>query len=195
MNQREILDEIRRTAEANDGVPLGTARLRSETGISESDWGKYWPRLSDAQKEAGYAPNEKQAAYDEGFLFDKLISWIREIGRYPILREFRIKCREDSDFPSSKPFRRIGTKAEVARKLINYCREKGGLEDVILICDPVAEANDDNGNPETATDRLGFVYLLESGRHYKIGRTASVGRREYELAIQLPERATVVHEI
>jgi hypothetical protein len=41
----------------------------------------------------------------------------------------------------------------------------------------------------------GFVYLLKSGRHYKLGRTNSVGRREYELAIQLPERAERVHAI
>jgi hypothetical protein len=39
------------------------------------------------------------------------------------------------------------------------------------------------------------VYLLKSGRHYKIGRTNSTGRREYELAIQLPERAQKVHVI
>jgi hypothetical protein len=42
---------------------------------------------------------------------------------------------------------------------------------------------------------FGFVYLLEAGRHYKVGRTNSVGRREYELAIQLPARAILVHQI
>jgi hypothetical protein len=31
----------------------------------------------------------------------------------------------------------------------------------------------------------GYVYLAKSGRHYKIGRSNSIGRREYELAIQL----------
>jgi hypothetical protein len=42
---------------------------------------------------------------------------------------------------------------------------------------------------------FGFVYLLKSGRSYKIGRTVSVGRRERELQIQLPERPLRVHEI
>ena len=41
----------------------------------------------------------------------------------------------------------------------------------------------------------GLVYLLRSGRFFKIGRTNAVGRREYELAIQLPEKATKVHSI
>lgn len=47
--------------------------------------------------------------------------------------------------------------------------------------------------PSENTD--GFVYLLKSGRFYKIGRSNAVGRREYELAIQLPEKAAVVHRI
>jgi hypothetical protein len=39
------------------------------------------------------------------------------------------------------------------------------------------------------------VYLIKSGRFYKIGRTNATGRREYELALQLPERASKIHEI
>jgi hypothetical protein len=41
----------------------------------------------------------------------------------------------------------------------------------------------------------GPVYLMKMGRHYKIGRSNAIGRRERELAIQLPERANVVHSI
>ena len=39
------------------------------------------------------------------------------------------------------------------------------------------------------------MYLLKSGHFYKIGRSNAVGRRERELAIQLPEKAIVVHSI
>lgn len=42
---------------------------------------------------------------------------------------------------------------------------------------------------------FGFVYILKSGRFYKIGRTNSDGRRERELAIQLPEKAEIIHSI
>jgi hypothetical protein len=37
--------------------------------------------------------------------------------------------------------------------------------------------------------------MLKAGRYYKVGRSNSVGRREYELGLQLPQRATLVHEI
>lgn len=40
-----------------------------------------------------------------------------------------------------------------------------------------------------------MCYLLKSGKYYKIGRSNSPGRREYELAIQLPERVKTVHTI
>ena len=36
---------------------------------------------------------------------------------------------------------------------------------------------------------------MKSGRYYKVGRSNAVGRRERELAIQLPEKANVVHSI
>lgn len=48
---------------------------------------------------------------------------------------------------------------------------------------------------EASGEEIGFVYLIKSGRYYKIGRSNSSGRREYELAIQLPELANKVHEI
>lgn len=57
------------------------------------------------------------------------------------------------------------------------------------------EASPRQEEPAEATPEYGFVYLLKSGRFYKIGKTNAVGRRERELAIQLPEKATVIHSI
>jgi hypothetical protein len=36
---------------------------------------------------------------------------------------------------------------------------------------------------------------MKSGRNYKIGRSNAAGRREYELAIQMPEKLITVHAI
>jgi Meiotically up-regulated gene 113 len=46
-----------------------------------------------------------------------------------------------------------------------------------------------------SSESLGFVYLVKSGRFYKVGRSNAAGRREYELAIQMPEKLTTVHTI
>jgi hypothetical protein len=67
---------------------------------------------------------------------------------------------------------------------------------VIKICEPfTAEPAPPNRAKADAQPEFGFVYLLKSGRHYKIGRSNAAGRREYELAIQLPEKAVKLHEI
>ena len=39
------------------------------------------------------------------------------------------------------------------------------------------------------------MYLVKSDRYYKVGKSNAAGRRERELAIQLPERASTVHVI
>jgi hypothetical protein len=42
---------------------------------------------------------------------------------------------------------------------------------------------------------IGYDYLIKVGRHYKIGRSNAMGRREYELSIQLPEKSRTIHTI
>jgi hypothetical protein len=58
VDRDEILAAIKRTADENGGKPLGRIRFQSVTGIGKPDWIRYWPRFSDAQREAGFAPNE-----------------------------------------------------------------------------------------------------------------------------------------
>jgi hypothetical protein len=49
-----ILQEIKRTTQANGGTPLRKLQFESETGIKRYDWfGVYWARWSDAVREAG----------------------------------------------------------------------------------------------------------------------------------------------
>ncbi len=66
VTKAHILDEIKRTADANGGQPLGRQRFYAEIGIKEADWsGRYWVRWSEALRDAGYSPNRFQSAYDE----------------------------------------------------------------------------------------------------------------------------------
>ena len=81
MDKQHIINEIRRIAEKNNGLPLGVGRFYAETGIRRADWfGKYWARWGDALVEAGYEPNKLQGPYEDEFLLEKLVSLIRERG-------------------------------------------------------------------------------------------------------------------
>ncbi len=197
MTKDHLLQEIRRTAEANGGVPLGLRKFATETGIGAYAWkGKYWARWSDALCEAGFAPNQLSSAYEEPYLLDKVAELTRELGRLPTLDDIRLKASNDSAFPSDRPFRRLGPKSKLVTRLAEHCRSRAGYEDIIRYCEqyvppdrrPPNEAVPDEGE-------IGFVYLIKSGRYYKIGRTNSAGRREREIALQLPEKAATVHVI
>jgi len=198
MDRNHILDEIKRTAKENGGTPLGQARFHQQTGIKQADWfGRYWPRWGDALQEAGFQPNTLQGAYAEEVLLERFVQLIREIGRFPGLGDLRLKRHTDPTFPSHNTFRRFGAKRRFVTRILEYCRSVGGFEDVIsLLGLDAAPPIDSREKPETgqAVD-LGFVYLLKSGRYFKIGKTNAHGRRERELAIQLPEKARSVHVI
>jgi hypothetical protein len=196
MNKQHILSEIKRTATANGGVPLGVSRFSQETGIKASDWrGKIWARWGDAIREAGFKPNQLQTAYGEDVLIEKFIGLARELGRFPVATEVRMKARSDDSFPWHNTFTRFGSKQQFAAKILDYCNSRTGYDDVIAFCAPIATPPRDAGDEIDPEEVIGFVYLMKSGRHYKIGRSNAAGRREYEIAIQLPEKLITVHTI
>lgn len=199
MNKEIVLAEIRRTAEENGGKPLGWSRFEKATGIAKCDWyGKYWARWGDAVIEAGFEPNDFTKSYDQDTLLEKLVGVIRQLGRFPVGGELRLAAKQQAGFPSHTVFARLGRKHEVAAKLVGYCENRDELKDVAEICRPlaaIAAKPSVSSSQSDPSSQDGFVYLLKSGKYYKIGRTNAAGRREYELAIQLPERAERVHII
>jgi hypothetical protein len=197
MTKQHILEEIRRTAKANGGVPLGFRRFYSETGIKVSDWrGVYWARWSDAVRAAGLEPNQKKIAYADDLLIEKIILLARELGHFPIFSDLRLKSHDDDGFPSDQAFSRLGSKKQLVSKVAEYCRERANFEDVLALCEAVAEEDKVQIDEEKGTvEEIGFVYLLKARKFYKVGRSNALGRRERELAIQLPEKANTLHVI
>jgi hypothetical protein len=201
IRKEHIIKEIVRTAKENNGIPLGRVRFTSETGIKIYDWyGKYWANWSDALKEAGYGPNSYQQSYGEELVIQKLIEFIREIRKFPADGDLRLKRSNDKTFPNHSTFQRLlGKKPERIEKVISYCEKQGQLSDVLEICRPILNSGKDMSESEIDLERdvevFGFVCLMKSGKDYKIGRSNSTGRRKYELDIQLPEKAHLIHEI
>lgn len=196
MTKAQILAEIQRTAQANGGVPLGRARFAAETGIRESDWdGRYWVRWNDALAEAGYPPNELQGRTPDETLFSKLAEEVRRLGQLPTRSELKLRRRQDSTFPNDKVFDRLGPKATWPARLVRRFEGDADMADVVAILEPLVIEVEPEEEPLAKPGEQGFVYLLKSGRHYKIGRTFDVGRRRYDLAIQLPDPVTEEHVI
>lgn len=193
-----IISEIIRTAKENGEIPLGKRTFTSETGIKESDWcGIYWTKWSDALIEAGYTPNEFQNAYEEKFLIKKLVGFIREIGHFPTHSEILMKSHQEPAFPSQKTFQRIGRRHEISQKIVEYCEKHGELIDIKEICLPLCKSEEKTNTEKTTStiEVIGIVYLMKSGKYYKIGRSNNAERRAYELRLQLPDKLEIVHKI
>ncbi|MGD0745183.1 MAG: hypothetical protein ABSA45_08515 [Verrucomicrobiota bacterium] len=191
MNKTHILQEIKQTAETNGGKPLGQGRFENETEIKKTDWyGKFWARWNDALREAGFSANQFQGAYDKSELLDKYAKYVLELGRLPSSGDLRLKTRSDSDFPSHSSLdNHFGTKLELIKHLADYCRSQNRYGEVNRLCEEHFARNQNvPEKSESQEGEIGFVYLIKSGRFHKIERANSAGRREYELAIQLPEK-------
>ena len=199
MDKHHILSEIKRIASENGDKAPGWMVFGRETGTRKSDWyPNIWLRWGDALVEAGYAPNKFQTAITDDVIIQSYIALVRELGRLPVEGEMRRRSKCDESFPSHTVFNRFGGKEKLLGVVTRYCQCHPGHEDIITLC---AEHNlaskyeptsDTKNRSRTAS---GFVYLMQSGRHYKIGKTNSVGRREREFAIQIPIPPKTIHSI
>jgi Meiotically Up-regulated Gene 113 (MUG113) protein len=196
VTKNHIIQEIQRTAQENGGKPLGRLKFLRVTGIKETDWsGKFWARWNDALKEAGFGPNQLQQAYEDSVLLDRFAGLARELGRVPVVAEMRLKSRADTSFPSSKVFERFGSKEKLVARVLEYVRQNDSYSDVVPIVSAAVRSNTTQDESSTQKIVTGFVYLMKSGRHYKIGRTKSIGRREWELGIKIPVPPKTIHSI
>lgn len=194
-----IISEIIRTAKQNGDKALGTINFLAETGIKESDWrGRYWAKWGDALLEAGYEPNRfGEEAYEDDFLLTKMIELIKESKKFPTVAEISMKKRQDKTFPSAKSIRRFGSQKELARKIADYCQEKADLQEAKEICLPLCESKESNSQEirDDVVEVFSFVYLMKSGKFYKIGRSSDAEMRRYQIGIQLPEKIEIIHKI
>jgi Meiotically up-regulated gene 113 len=195
----QIVEEIKRTAKVNGGIPLGHRAFESETGIKYHDWfGIHWARWGDAVREAGFTPNELRGAFDGSDVLERYASLAHELGYLPTKGEIRIKKRADPSFPNDKVFDRFGAKRKLIEQVLTYCRSGGVYEDVAQACEEHLRSQEETKVEEIVPLKdveIGFVYLIRSGKFYKIGRSNAAGRREREIALQLPDKASTIHTI
>src|ERR1039457_3050682 len=99
-----ILSEIRRTAELNEGRPLGKRAFKTETGIARHEWlGRYWTRWPDAVLEAGFEPLEGDTAFSVEEMLDEVAKLVRKYGRYQIKAEILIEKRGNGNVKIPSP--------------------------------------------------------------------------------------------
>ena len=101
------------------------------------------------------------------------------------------------DFPTAATMRRrFGGHSDLLEKVRSHCVEKPGNEDVLSLLSAHKTPKSDRKDDVTSADAVpGYVYLMKSGRYYKIGRSNDAGRRGYEIRLQQPEAVEEVWKI
>jgi len=189
-----ILDQIRELAARNGGQPPGRRVFERETGIKAGEWyGVHWARWGDALVEAGFAANERQGKLDQDLILAKLADAFRHFGQVPTTIELRMYRQVDPSFPAHSTIdNHFRTKAAMLARLRDWTAGKPDYADVADML-PLEEPEEPMAKAAAVPE--GFVYLIKSGAHYKIGRSGELERRVKEIRIALPEAATLVHAI
>lgn len=197
LSMRErILSEIRRLARENDGKAPGKSMFQRETGIVENDWyGKLWLRWNDAVADAGFTPNEKQERMPSDIVLDKYAEVCRHYGKPPSSAELRYYARETPGFISHNTFaKHFGSKGGVIGALRDRAIERGE-DDLLSILPELEKPPIPSEGSGTSKVPEGWVYLLQSGDHFKIGRSNELEKRVKQISIALPEKVELVHAI
>lgn len=199
--REEILNETRRLGKEKGGKAPSEKELDLNAGVKNYYWHKYWTKISDLQKEAGFSPNTfLKTPYKYDDLCKKFVSLIRELGKWPTKAEIEVKHNKKTDFPGSTIFyKNLGHIKDLAKNILEYAK-KQNYYDVIEICEGVVEQHK-NGDYQKATGieekTHGWVYLIKHGRfnQYRIGQTTNILRRWKENKIELPEEPKHIHTI
>jgi len=190
----KLIAAYQRLVKQHGGTIIGERIFKRETGYSHHYWkGGYWRSWSGLQREAGYAPNAATQRIDDNVLLRRFAELSMELDAIPTDADLMLKRREDATFPSRMAFKKWGGRDALLVRVKQFCHETTEFASVFerLSIGTSAAIERRISSDETK----GFVYLLRSGKAYKLGRSNAVGRRLRELAIQLPEKPDTVHVI
>jgi hypothetical protein len=82
---------------------------------------------------------------------------------------------------------------QLPSKYIQWAIDKPEWQDTVRILENKIETQ--QSEPPQADIQFGYVYLMKSGRYYKLGRSSYVEKRNYEIGLKLPEKLKVIHKI
>ena len=193
-SRESIIRAYRDLVKVRGGAVVGSGVFERETGLSKYYWnGRYWRNWSAFQTEAGFDANSPTQRIDDEVLLRRFAELALERDEIPTEADLALKRAEDPSFPGKGGFRRWGSRHALLAKIAEYCEGKAEFASVLTKLR--GESSESLDHRLESSKVQGFVYLLKSGKHYKLGRSNAVGRRLRELAIQLPKKPDTVHVI
>lgn len=191
MTKDQILSQIRRVANERGGH-VSLRAFVDATGIPEKQFlGKHWARWNQALTEAGVAPASfLRPPSNEHVVIEAFARLAERLQKWPTQNELKLERRRDPSFPGLKVFRRLSNEGSLSQKLAAYCADRLDLATAGKVA-AEQTASDAPGSFVLGRAPInGYVYMMRSGRRYKVGHTTSPSRRHREVRLDLPDRRT-----
>src|SRR5882724_5238945 len=130
----DFLNLLRRSAEANDGRPLGESQFYRQTAVSRKElWAAGYDSYGAACEAAGLRPNTLTPRLSDDELLRPLAILARQRGRFPPKGAIEVARTKDPTFPSWEAFKRRekqGPGANLREALVAWCSRAGEFADV-----------------------------------------------------------------
>lgn len=195
MDRNEIIDSYKRLMRRSPGAPPPSLRhfIKAVPALNQHMFRSgFWRSWRDFQREAGVSPNEPTQRLPDADIIRRYAELARKLGRVPTDDDLKFHRKSDPTVPSTRVMRtrapRLDERIELLRE---YCAANDGWADVLEL---LASPKTDEAAEPSRGKVAGVVYLMKDGRHFKIGKTNSVGRRHAEASTWL-RNAKVVHTI
>lgn len=191
-----ILDEIRRLAQERGGR-IGLRAFLIASGIPEKQiLGRHWATWNEAVADAGIetASFARPRTPDESVL-EALANLVGQLKKWPSENELSLARRRDASFPSLKVFRRLRAAGDIPARLRAHCVGRRELASAMEVAAAQASLSSEESATYKRAPIQGYVYMMRSGRRYKIGRSNSPARRHREVRLDLPDPTKLVHSI
>lgn len=185
--RNNVLAEIKRLTQRDGGQVPGQRAFQMETGISIGSWkGRFWSNWSEAVSEAGFSPNQAPAKKDDTEIIEILAEAVRHFEHFPSLAKLSVFLHARPGAPSLRTIKdRYPQKNDMIVALFEHARIDAAYFKLtqFLSMPPSATSDSHKRNAE------GFVYLLKSGSHFKIGRSETLERRIKEIVSLCPRQS------
>ncbi|WP_197387758.1 GIY-YIG nuclease family protein [Ralstonia pseudosolanacearum] len=200
MKKEDVVQRILELAACHGGR-VSKKLFLQETGISEGRLrGQLWfPGWNSLLAQIGVQTNEfSRARTSDDEVAAAVAELSKRLGRWPTEDEFVREKKANESFPTLTVIRRAKKSGRLWGILRNYRAEDVTYSVVRSIAESRAE---EEREPQIDQDLdalarvRGYVYMLRSGQHYKIGFTSSPVRRFREVRIELPDETVQVHAI
>jgi hypothetical protein len=134
---------------------------------------------------------------DSTDVLKSLIDACRNYGRFPTVSEIKMYRRLNPSLPNAETLRtHFKDRAGMIAALAEFVGGKDEYGDIRAMLPAELPASADQTEAVSQRKSIdGYVYLIQSGDHYKIGRSDDIERRFKQISVAMPDKATLVHTI